>query len=330
MVWGAQRGPRLTEAKALAVVIPARNEAQNLRETLPALVDALAHLSVPTRIFLVDDGSTDDTASVAQAHGVRVVPGESRGPGAARNLGAREALTWMEALGADSKGWFLFLDADCRLEPDHLERMVWHLHDPSVVLISVQERPNLPHGLLRVGNRLKRATQRWAAERFGIPVVHAGCLYVRTPEFIGVGGFNHEHLFEDIELGFRFDPSRIRVLSEPGVVEVSDRRLHRVGALASLVVPARCSAVMFISSQLAGSWLASLFLSAFLRLGEDRLPAHLWWNDPEGRLNASLGSAAIVTVLWWVILFCLWTGALRRQPQRTLRSVESLRGRQAG
>jgi hypothetical protein len=194
-------------------------------------------------------------------------------------------------------------------------------------LLSVQERPLL-RGILRHGNRLKRAMQRWSAEVWGIPVVHAGCLYVRAQEFADVGGFNHEHLFEDIELGFRFDPSRVRVLAEPEVVEVSDRRMHRVGALASLVVPARCSAVMFLSSQVATSWLASLLLSTLLKLGEDRLPAHLWWSDPEQRLSSSLGSAIVVSLLWWAILLALWTGALRRHPRRMPVSIHGIPERQ--
>lgn len=207
-----------------------------------------------------------------------------------------------------------------------------HLNDPGTSLISVQERPNLPHGLLRVGNRFKRAFQRFSAERWGIPIVHAGCLYLRAPDFRSVGGFNHEHLFEDIELGFRFAPARIRVLAEPEVVEVSDRRLHRVGHLASLVVPARCSAVMFLASQVADSRLASFFLAAFLRLGEDRLPAQLWWSDPHGRLRASLGSATLVTLLWLLVLFGLRTGALRRQssPLSMITAVDAVMDPQAG
>ncbi|MNK75164.1 Glycosyl transferase family 2 [compost metagenome] len=320
----------MTTAKALAVVIPARDEAIILRETLPALVLALELLPFPSRIFLIDDGSRDETAALAHAHGARVIVGEAKGPGAARNLGAREAMRWMEAMGADAEGWFLFLDADCRVAPDHFGRIARHLHDPEAALLSVQERPNLPRGLLRLGNRIKRAMQRWSATVWGIPVVHAGCLYVRARDFMRVGGFNHEHLFEDIELGFRFDPSRVRVLAEPEVVEVSDRRMHRVGALASLVVPARCSAVMFLSSQVAESGLASAFLTTFLKLGEDRLPSHLWWCDPERRLNASLGTAIVVTALWWAILFCLWTGALKRQPQRLLVALDGIPDRQAG
>lgn len=320
----------MTNAKALAVVIPARDEAEILRETLPALLLALADLPFTLRIFLIDDGSRDETATIAHAHGAYVIAGEAKGPGAARNLGAREAMRWMEASGADAEGWFLFLDADCRVAPDHFVQIARHLQDPGAAVLSVQERPNLPRGTLRLGNRVKRAMQRWSAETWGIPVVHAGCLYVRAREFMAVGGFNHEHLFEDIELGFRFDPSRVRVLAEPEVVEVSDRRMHRVGAWASLVVPARCAAVMFLSSQVAESRLASLFLATFLKLGEDRLPAHLWWSDPERRLSASLGSAVVVTMLWWTVLFALWTGALKRRPQGLRVAFEGVPDCQAG
>ncbi len=121
---------------ALTVVIPARNAAGTLGDTLASLVgaDRLAG------VVVVDDGSTDGTAALARDHGrrlslpLRVItshpslqlptgahrtaePGPARpaGPAGARNLGASYART---------VGWgdvFAFLDADdlwCGGRPD--------------------------------------------------------------------------------------------------------------------------------------------------------------------------------------------------------------------
>lgn len=81
----------------LSLIIPTLNEAA----LLPGLLDALqSQTRPPDEIIVADAGSTDDTASLAKAHGAQIVPGGKPGPG--RNAGARQA-----------KGdIFLFLDAD--------------------------------------------------------------------------------------------------------------------------------------------------------------------------------------------------------------------------
>ncbi len=74
-----------------AAVIPARNEAEILGETLAAL-RTIAGLS---RILVVDDGSQDATARIARSHRAEVLsaspPGKSRGKGFALRVGLAHA-----------------------------------------------------------------------------------------------------------------------------------------------------------------------------------------------------------------------------------------------
>ena len=74
----------------LSVVIPAYNRATQLPFTLRSL---LAQERVADEILVVDDGSTDGTAAVAESFGspVRVIRQANQGPGAARNRGLAEA-----------------------------------------------------------------------------------------------------------------------------------------------------------------------------------------------------------------------------------------------
>lgn len=86
----------------VTVVIPAKDEA----ERIAATVTAAASIDGVTRVVVVDDGSSDDTARVAEAAGATVV----RHP---RNRGKAAAMT-TGAAAADPATLLLFLDADLR------------------------------------------------------------------------------------------------------------------------------------------------------------------------------------------------------------------------
>ena len=72
----------------ISIILPAKNEADGLRKTLPALRDAIPG----AELIVVDDGSTDATAQVATEHGATVLGAPySMGNGAAIKRGARHA-----------------------------------------------------------------------------------------------------------------------------------------------------------------------------------------------------------------------------------------------
>jgi glycosyltransferase involved in cell wall biosynthesis len=83
----------------ITVILPAKNEAEGLRQTLPALRACLPD----AELIVVNDGSTDDTAAVATQHGATVLSSPyPMGNGAAIKRGARAAngdiLVFMDAV----------------------------------------------------------------------------------------------------------------------------------------------------------------------------------------------------------------------------------------
>jgi glycosyltransferase involved in cell wall biosynthesis len=96
-------------APLLSVVIPTRNRARWLAGAL-ASIDRTAGTRLQVEKIVVDDGSTDDTAAVAEKYGARLLLSPRRGASAARNTG----------MAAATGEFLLFLDDDDELLPDHL------------------------------------------------------------------------------------------------------------------------------------------------------------------------------------------------------------------
>lgn len=100
----------------LSVIIPARNEEKNLPLIL---ADLKNQVGVSYEVICVDDGSTDKTRAIAKAFGVQVISVRDK---PAAWLGK----SWACQKGAQAaKGEvLLFVDADVRLGPDALKRLL--------------------------------------------------------------------------------------------------------------------------------------------------------------------------------------------------------------
>jgi hypothetical protein len=92
----------------LAVIIPAKNEADRVAAT----VAAARGLPGVDLVVVVDDGSSDDTAGAAAGAGARVVShARNRGKAAAMKTGA-QAVDLLESEDGSGPRHLLFLDAD--------------------------------------------------------------------------------------------------------------------------------------------------------------------------------------------------------------------------
>ena len=117
----------------LSIVLPAKNEAAAIGATVEKIHAQRLQMQIVGEIEVlgVNDGSTDDTAAVAQAAGARVVHHPySKGNGAAIKTGARSALG--EVL--------VFMDADGQHDPADIPRLLDKLAQGYDMVVGARQR----------------------------------------------------------------------------------------------------------------------------------------------------------------------------------------------
>ncbi len=103
----------MSDQPLVSIIIPCYKQAQYLAETIDSV---LAQTYRPLEIFVVNDGSPDDTEQVAQRYGDKIVyiSKDNAGVSAARNTAIAQA-----------RGYYMkFLDSDDQLHP---EQIAWQV-----------------------------------------------------------------------------------------------------------------------------------------------------------------------------------------------------------
>lgn len=111
----------------VSIVIPAKNEAQNLESFLPRLMAQAGEYEC----IVVNDGSSDDTETICKQHGIRVINHPySKGNGAAIKTGARAA----------SGDIIVFLDGDGQHRPEDIPRLLEELDKGYDMVVGARDR----------------------------------------------------------------------------------------------------------------------------------------------------------------------------------------------
>jgi glycosyltransferase involved in cell wall biosynthesis len=187
-----------------SVIVPAHDAAATIGRTLACLAEQ--DVGEPFEVIVVDDGSRDDTAAIASSApgAISVVASDRRGPGSARNIGARRASS--DVLG--------FLDADCFPEPGWLRAGLAALADAELVQGAVRPDPSAALGPFD--------RTLWVLEDIGL--YQTANLMVRRETFERIGGFDawvtpgadsRGHFGEDVVFAWRARRLGARVVFAP-------------------------------------------------------------------------------------------------------------------
>jgi GT2 family glycosyltransferase len=210
----AQALPPPIETPKASVIVAAYNAAATLGECLASLKD----LDYPDyETIVVDDGSTDATAQIAEQAGARVVRLDHRGLAAARNAG-------IEAASGDL---IAFIDADARADSDWL----YHLAEAIVRRgAAAAGGPNFPPEPAGSGAAAMASAPGIPREvRSGDDRLSqlCGCNMAVTRDALSrVGGFDPAFTSagDDVDLSWRLAEADGLLAYAPGAVVIHERR----------------------------------------------------------------------------------------------------------
>ncbi len=221
----------------LAILIPAWNEDLVIATSIDRLME-LDYQPSRLRVYVIDDGSTDDTPQIAidkakefpgrVIHIRRVAGGEGKASTLNYGLEVIWRSEWAEAV--------LVMDADVIYTDDSLRKMARHLYDPAVgaVTANIKEGSRAPNYVQRfITFEYVTATgaSRRAQNAFGFLACLSGGAQMHTRDnLMAIGGeIFHDTLAEDTFTTFRTQLSGRKAMFEPNAIVYAEEPDGLVG-----------------------------------------------------------------------------------------------------
>ena len=200
--------PQLTSPPnlpALSIIVPARNEEVNLQRLLPSLTN----ITYPgySEIIVVDDNSTDETASIALRHGVRVIQLNDLPEGWAGKTNACH-----QGAVAATGEWLLFTDSDTIHHPCGPAQAVAYADDRGLDGLSIFFRQITSKGLDRLVLQVAFAGL-FVGLAADDAIINGQYILLRRDVYEDSGGFSAVagESMEDLALGHRLQAKGYQV-----------------------------------------------------------------------------------------------------------------------
>ncbi|MFQ6028736.1 MAG: glycosyltransferase [Dehalococcoidia bacterium] len=250
---------------SVGIIIPAYNEAEGIAECIHSLDDAAANYTGPCRIYVVDNGSTDDTVAVArravaQCRALRgeVLIAPQKGKAAALNFGISQI----------TEDVILRVDADTFSTPSLLVQLMPYFSDANVGIVGGLPLPKDSEGFYSRMRAIEvyynigysRIAQSAVDSLLCVPGIQTA---YRREALLQAGDFSEGVNGEDTDMTVRIGRLGYRVIVDPKIhvySEVPDSWAHlreqRIRWSRSILhVFARNMSSMWMMQGVRGLWL---------------------------------------------------------------------------
>ncbi|WP_348260999.1 glycosyltransferase family 2 protein [Telmatobacter sp. DSM 110680] len=290
----------------LTVIIPARNEEQNLSACLESLVaqsENIFKLGVDWELIVVDDQSTDRTAEIARSFsGVTVLEAAKLEKGW---TGKNNAI-WTAARRASGR-WLLFTDADTIHEPGDLHRAIHEAtrhkagvlsYSPRQLVSGFAQRTLMPLVFSELALAYPPAKVSDPNQR--VAAANGQFFLVEREAYRRMGGHPSvaDRVLEDVELAFIAKRRKIGLRFRYAPDALSTRMYRTTSAM--IEGWTKNLALLFNNALATSLW---KILDILLLAGLPLLAAHLWNARFTLHSLAWLGAGWALLLLWLRTLF---------------------------
>jgi len=210
------RSARTPYTPSVAIVVPCYNEARSVEATIKSLLN-LKYPSALLEIIVVDDGSTDNTLSVARSivsetARLSVYTKENGGKHTAMNFAL--AHTQADLIGC--------LDADSVVAPDallHIAEVFRNIDVAAVTPGILIKKPETILQYMQDAEYRLSVFNRFTLAALGSAFITPGPFSIfRTAVVRETGGWRHGHSTEDMEMALRMQEAGYLIGNAPGAV----------------------------------------------------------------------------------------------------------------
>lgn len=194
-----QRERMLKDRPGLTVLIPAYNEAAFVADTLRSVQQ---QTTLPTRIIVVDDCSTDGTGDVARKCATPEIEFTVVRP--EKNAGSKSSALNFGMTFVDTE-YTLVIDADTTLAPDAIEKLMANFDSPKVACVTGMVLPRHVRTMWERGRYVEYlyafTFYKPIQDYYGRPLIASGCFSAfRTDVLRQAGGWSMRTVGEDMDL----------------------------------------------------------------------------------------------------------------------------------
>ena len=193
----------------VTIAVPCWNEEKTVEKTIYSLLN-LNYPKDKLQIFLIDDGSTDNTSNVINSfkeyQNIKVFHKENGGKYTALNL----------ALENTQTEFFGCLDADSTADREALSRLISYFEkDPSVMAVAPSVIVHNPKNFIQQAQKAEYHMGVYFKKMLGflgaINVTPGPLTIFRKKVFTVLGPYKHGHNTEDMEIAYRMQKNHYKI-----------------------------------------------------------------------------------------------------------------------